>query len=235
MSTTTSVDETSLSPGQLAELMYRAGVAPWDIGECQPVIRQAVALGAIRGEVLDPGCGTGWHALEYARAGCSVTGVDVAPTAIEFARRNARAVGLDVRFEVGDATDLEQFEGRFDTVVDSKLYDNLESTEERLRYVTALHRATKPGARLLMFGFGPGEVNGVHNHLLDEPDVEVVLPTAGFDITYVGETTYQLAVTNYKPICDACPPGLPDGRLHIPMTEAHATRRADPRKGIRSR
>lgn len=226
MSTTASVDETSLSPGQLAELMYRAGVAPWEIGECQPVIRQAVALGAVRGEVLDPGCGSGWHALEYARAGCSVTGVDVAPTAIESARRNARAVGLEVRFKVGDAMDLDRFEGLFDTVVDSKLYDNLESTEERSRYVTALYGATKPGARLLMYGFGVGEINGVHNHLLDESDVEFVLRATGFGITYVGETTYQLAVTNYKPICDACPQNLTDGRMFIPMREVHATRRA---------
>lgn len=225
MSSTTSVDATSLSPGQIAELMYRAGVATWEIGECQPVIRQIVALGAVRGEVLDPGCGSGWHALEYARAGCSVTGIDVAPTAIDRAQRNARAVGLNVQFEVGDATDLDRFEGRFDTVVDSKLYDNLESTEERLRYVAALHRATKPGARLMMYGFGPGEVNGVHNHLLDVPDFEAVLPAAGFEITYVGDTTYQLVVKNFKPICDGCPPGLRDGRMFIPMTEVHATRR----------
>ncbi|MBE5505655.1 hypothetical protein E3G54_002963 [Mycobacteroides abscessus] len=56
-------------PGFFAELMYAVNAAPWDIGGPQPVIRQLAALGAVRGEVLDPGCGTGWHAVAVARGG----------------------------------------------------------------------------------------------------------------------------------------------------------------------
>ncbi|MDM1928253.1 class I SAM-dependent methyltransferase, partial [Mycobacteroides abscessus] len=88
-------------PGFFAELMYAVNAAPWDIGGPQPVIRQLVALGAVRGEVLDPGCGTGWHAIEYARAGCSVTGVDLAPTAIARARNNTRTAGVEAQFVLG--------------------------------------------------------------------------------------------------------------------------------------
>jgi SAM-dependent methyltransferase len=218
-------EDFGMTPGQIAELVYRAGAATWDTGECQPVIRQLVALGVVKGNVLDPGCGTGWHAIEYAHAGCSVTGLDIAPTAIHRARTNARRAGAAVDFRQRDVTNLEGFEGRFDTVVDSKCYDNLETTEDRQRYVTALQRATKPGARLFMFGFGPGHVNKVHNHLLDKPDFETVLPAAGFAIDYIGPTTYQLTVKDWNPICRECPPRLPDGRQHIPMTEIHATRK----------
>ncbi len=57
------------NPAVFAELMYAVNAAPWDIGGPQPVIRQLVALGAVRGEVLDPGCGTGWHAVAVARGG----------------------------------------------------------------------------------------------------------------------------------------------------------------------
>jgi len=49
-------------------------------------------------------------------------------------------------------------------------------------------------------------------------------PTAGFTITYVGTTTYQLLSKGYTPICGACPPRLPVGRMHIPVTEIHAVR-----------
>ncbi|OHT69657.1 hypothetical protein BKG70_24170 [Mycobacteroides chelonae] len=56
-----------VGPGFFAECMYAVNAAPWDIGGPQPVIRQLVALGAVRGEVLDPGCGTGWHATEFVR------------------------------------------------------------------------------------------------------------------------------------------------------------------------
>jgi SAM-dependent methyltransferase len=215
-----------MTPGECAEFVYRAGVATWDIGETQPVIRQLVALGAVRGDVLDAGCGTGWHSIEFARAGCTVTGVDVAPTAIDRARRNARKAGVAVDFVLGDVTELDGYEGRFDTVVDAKCYDNLTGTQDRHRYASALHCATKPGARLFMFGFGPGTVNGVHNHLLDEPDFETVLPAAGFDVTYVGTSTYQLLSKGYQPICGACPSRLPVGRMHIPVTEVHAVRRS---------
>ncbi len=47
---------------------------PWDIGGPQPVVRQLVALGAIKGEVLDPGTGPGHHAIFYAENGCSEPG-----------------------------------------------------------------------------------------------------------------------------------------------------------------
>jgi hypothetical protein len=42
---------------------------PWDIGGPQPVVQQLVAVGAIKGEVLDPGTGPGHHAIYYASKG----------------------------------------------------------------------------------------------------------------------------------------------------------------------
>jgi len=51
--------------------------------------------------VLDIGCNAGLHAMEWARRGAEVVGVDSAPVAIETAR--ARAAGMArVRFEVAD-------------------------------------------------------------------------------------------------------------------------------------
>src|ERR1700755_1073192 len=63
---------------------------PWDIGGPQPVVQQLVALGAIKGEVLDPGTGPGHHAIYYASKGYSATGVDGSHTAIEHARADAQ-------------------------------------------------------------------------------------------------------------------------------------------------
>jgi 2-polyprenyl-3-methyl-5-hydroxy-6-metoxy-1,4-benzoquinol methylase len=94
-------------------------LVPWDIGGPQPVVQQLVAYGAVRGEVLDPGTGPGHHAIYYASKGYSATGIDGSPTAIELAKRNAERAGLQVDFQVADATKLDGFESRFDTVVDS--------------------------------------------------------------------------------------------------------------------
>ncbi len=112
------------------EEMYRDGrtahglpaATPWDIGGPQPVVQQLVALGAIKGEVLDPGTGPGHHAIHYASKGLSATGVDASPAAIERARQNAQAAGVSVDFQVADATKLEGLDDRFDTVVDCAFY-----------------------------------------------------------------------------------------------------------------
>ncbi|WP_321182591.1 class I SAM-dependent methyltransferase [Mycobacterium innocens] len=69
--------------------------------------------------MLDPGTGPGYHAIHCASQGFSVTGIDGSPSAIERARRNAERAGVTVDFQVADATRLDGFEGRFDTVVDS--------------------------------------------------------------------------------------------------------------------
>ena len=128
---------------------------PWDIGGPQPVVQQLVALGAIKGEVLDPGTGPGHHAIYYASKGYSATGIDGSEGALERARENARKAGVSVNFQLADATKLDGLENRFDTVVDCAFYHTF-STEPELQrsYARALHRATKPGARLYMFEFG---------------------------------------------------------------------------------
>jgi ubiquinone/menaquinone biosynthesis C-methylase UbiE len=58
--------------------------------------------------VLDLGCGDGTTALPLARTGADVTGIDIAANLVEAGNRRAAEAGLDnVRFEVGDATDLQ--------------------------------------------------------------------------------------------------------------------------------
>src|SRR6201993_5650499 len=112
---------------------------PWDIGGPRPVVQQLVALGAIKGEVLDPGTGPGHHAIYYASKGYRATGIDGSAGAIERARANARKAGVSVDFQLADATKLEGLDGRFDTVVDSAFY-HVFSTEPELQrsYARAL-------------------------------------------------------------------------------------------------
>lgn len=218
---------------------------PWDIGGPQPVVQQLVALGAVRGEVLDPGTGPGHHAIHYASKGLSATGIDASPAAIERARQNAQKAGVTVDFQVADATKLEGLDGKFDTVVDTAFYHVFtDEPELQNSYARALHRATKPGARLYMYEFGDHTVNGFKMpRSMTADDFRGVLPDAGWEITYLGTTTYQgnvsvevfemMAARNPDMADQMTPllerlrviePWLVDGRVHMPFWEVHATR-----------
>ncbi|GBE67097.1 hypothetical protein MFM001_35590 [Mycobacterium sp. MFM001] len=218
---------------------------PWDIGGPQPVITQLVALGAIKGEVLDPGTGPGHHAIYYASQGYSATGIDSSSTAIERARENARKAGVSVNFQVADALALEGFQNRFDTVVDCAFYHLFSDvTKLKTAYARNLWRATKPGARLYMFEYGPGTVNGYGApRWLSVDDFVQVFPAAGWQITYLWPTTYQVNLSveafemmiarnpdkadQLKPMVERfrlIQSWLPDGRAYAPFWEMHATR-----------
>ncbi|ODR12814.1 methyltransferase [Mycobacterium shimoidei] len=218
---------------------------PWDIGGPQPVVQQLVALGAIKGEVLDPGTGPGHHAIYYASKGYSATGIDASPSGLERARENARRAGLSVNFQLADATKLDGLDNRFDTVVDCAFYHVFsEDKELQQSYARALHRATKPGARLYMFEFGEHNLNGFRMpRSLSEDDFRQVLPAAGWEITYLGPTTYQVNLSTesfemmlarnpdmaeqLKPLMERfriIEPWLEGGRAHAPFWECHATR-----------
>jgi SAM-dependent methyltransferase len=226
-----------------------SALAPWDIGGPQPVVQQLVAYGALRGEVLDPGTGPGHHAIHYASKGYSATGIDESPSAIDLARRNAERAGVTVDLEVGDVTELAGFEARFDTVVDVACYHVFEGDEEtQTRYAHALHRATKPGARLFMFEDGCGNVNGLQLTGVAADNFERVLPPTGWRIDYIGTATYQaifspqvfahmyqvLEAANrtedavlIKPWQDQIrhlEPMLEGHRVHLPIWTVHATR-----------
>ncbi|MGR4882347.1 class I SAM-dependent methyltransferase [Streptomyces sp. LARHCF249] len=126
--------------------------APWDIGGPQPVLIALEDAGEISGDVLDIGCGLGGNSIFLASRGHKVTGIDAAKTAVQEASKRAKAQGVEVDFTVADATKLDGFEGRFDTVVDSALYHCLNEQGQR-DYIAALHRATKPGAKLHLWVF----------------------------------------------------------------------------------
>ncbi len=70
--------------------------------------------------VLDAATGTGIAAIEAARRGACVTGVDFAGELVAVAREQAAAAGQPgIRFEVADIEDLPFADGSFDVVMSS--------------------------------------------------------------------------------------------------------------------
>jgi len=67
--------------------------------------------------VLDAACGTGMHAIEFARQGLRSAGADLSPAMIGKARENARAAGVEVELQAAAFGELSRrFTGPFDAL-----------------------------------------------------------------------------------------------------------------------
>ena len=73
-------------------------------------VRALAEAGAIRGRVLDVGCGTGEHTLMSTAIGLDATGIDLASNALHTAQAKARDRGLTARFRHQDAGNLAALE-----------------------------------------------------------------------------------------------------------------------------
>lgn len=110
-------------------------------------------LGVQAGEkVLDVACGTGNTAIPAARAGAVVTGVDIAPNLIEYARERAKSEGVNCRFEEGDAEALAFEDGSFDTVV--TMFGAMFAPRPE-RVAAELIRVCRSGGRIAMANWTP--------------------------------------------------------------------------------
>jgi SAM-dependent methyltransferase len=67
--------------------------------------------------ILDLATGTGWTSRVVAGRGATVTGVDIAGGVLAAAREKARAEGLPIEYQIGDAEDLPFDDGAFDAVI----------------------------------------------------------------------------------------------------------------------
>jgi SAM-dependent methyltransferase len=104
-----------------------------------------------RERILDLACGYGRHALEFARRGYEVTGVDITPAFVEDAKMTARNEGLEADFILSDLRDVG-FNQEFDVVLN--LADGaigyLEDDQENLKIFDRISTALKPGGKHLM-------------------------------------------------------------------------------------
>jgi ubiquinone/menaquinone biosynthesis C-methylase UbiE len=125
---------------------------PWDIDRPQPAFAALAETGAIRGRVVDVGCGTGEHALMAAGLGLDATGVDLASNALRTAQDKARDRGLTARFLRHDARHLADLGESFDTVLDCGLFHVL-TDDDRSAYIDSLRTVLEPGGRYFMLCF----------------------------------------------------------------------------------
>ena len=176
------------SPG---EGMPPIAIPPWDTKAPNENVIGWQTGGWVHGDVLDIGCGLGDNAVYLAKNGHTVTGLDISPTALITAERRAKDAGVDVTFAVADSTKLDGYTDAFDTVIDSGLFHSLDD-QGRRSYVAAVHRATRPGATLLLSCFSDANPVGKEwRPAVSEDTLRDVLGAAGWDIASLEPATVR--------------------------------------------
>jgi 2-polyprenyl-3-methyl-5-hydroxy-6-metoxy-1,4-benzoquinol methylase len=101
---------------------------------------------------LDVACGTGNLSFPAAAAGAAVTGVDIAPNLIEQARARAKAEGVKIQFDEGDAEQLRYADGSFDVVM--SMFGAMFAPRPEV-VAGELLRVCRPGGRVAMANWTP--------------------------------------------------------------------------------
>jgi len=98
--------------------------------------------------VLDLGCGPGLYAQRLARMGMEVTGMDYSRGSLAYARRQAAAAGLDVKYVLQDYRDLDET-AEYDVAL--MIYYDLGalSDGDRDLVLSRIHRALRPGGKFV--------------------------------------------------------------------------------------
>jgi SAM-dependent methyltransferase len=162
---------------------YRDGNLPWDTGrpstELQRVLREH-AIAPCR--ALDIGCGTGTNSVWLAEQGFEVTGVDVAPLAIERAKERARAAGVTAQFAVADILNspnesLSTSPAPFGFFFDRGCY-HVVRRDDPHAYAPAVARLLAPGARGLILAGNAREPHDPGPPVVTENEIRTELGQA---------------------------------------------------------
>ncbi len=156
------------NPAAFWEDRYSGQGQRWSGRANAALVREVSGLRA--GSALDLGSGEGGDAIWLAQGGWTVTAVDIAPSALALAARNADATGVGARIRWVEA-DLAAWrpEETFDLVSAQFLHSPVElPREEILRRAAS---AVAPGGLLVVVGHGEFPPWSSH------PDDGTVLPT----------------------------------------------------------
>lgn len=109
--------------------------------------------------LLDLGCGPGIYAEQFSEAGCAVTGIDLSPLSIDYAKRSAAEKRLPISYVQGSHLDMA-YVATFDAAVLIYCDYGALDAESRARLLENAFTALKPGGQFILDVFTPSRYAG---------------------------------------------------------------------------
>jgi SAM-dependent methyltransferase len=156
--------------------------------ECRTIATWLVERRVLPGAaVLDAGCGTGRYAIELARRGYVVSGVDVSPDLIARAQSSAANMARPVSFTVSDILALPA--SQYDAILCRGVLDDLVVAGDRQSVFRVFRRALKPEGVLVL---DVCEWHGTAERRVREPLFRKSVATERGTLTFISVTDLDM-------------------------------------------
>jgi|GEM_PF-500350 len=127
---------------------HKGKTPPWNQKQASGDLQKAVENGDLKpGRIVVLGCGSGMNAIYLAKKGFDVTAIDVAPTALGIAERDAQKAGVKVKWVLADVLNLPEFKP-FESIFDRGCYHNVRYVDAK-GFVEATKDISRPGTKFL--------------------------------------------------------------------------------------
>jgi|TARA_B110000263_G_scaffold17609_1_gene14063 SAM-dependent methyltransferase len=140
--------EDPVNTAEFWEACYESEMDGWDLGGPTPVFER-LASEMPKGKICVIGCGRGYDAVAFAKAGFDVTAIDFSRNAVMDARENARKEGVDIQVLRENIFDLpEDLFYQFDYVMEYTCFCAISPTR-RFEYDRVVWQLLKANGKLL--------------------------------------------------------------------------------------
>lgn len=131
----------------------RPGELPWEDANPSTELVALIESGKVEmGAVLDICCGSGNNAVYLARQGYTCHGIDISPTAIARAQRNAARERVSCELIAGNAIELPYPDNTFTLVFDRGCFHSI-PPRDREAFIQGVFRVLKPAGKYLLICF----------------------------------------------------------------------------------
>jgi 2-polyprenyl-3-methyl-5-hydroxy-6-metoxy-1,4-benzoquinol methylase len=167
-------------------------------GDPYPELIQFMAENPDKGTLLDVGCGQGRDAIELARLGYTVTGIDRSKVGIEQMNQISKAEKLNLHGLVADIYAFNRFH-EFDIILLDSIFHFTEKDQEKeLGLLRKIGSQINSGSMIIVCIQDTGNKVLILNQAIDKARKLKRLKDLAFSYTFCDDETGHKSVTNYR-------------------------------------